>query len=117
VRYYCFYQDQNYKQSISSDRFFITDEYRSEWGKYEMLEVETQRVSYEGYVKGPRAYMVTDDLVLTPWSPISALHLINHLEIPITDIKEKLVTIGIKEVRTRPLYIYQHQCYAMLFEI
>jgi hypothetical protein len=117
VRYNCFYQGYNYEQSIKFDKFFITDEYRSEWGKYEMLEVETQRVSYEGYVKGPRAYMVTDDLVLTPWSPISALHLINHLEIPITDIKEKLVTIGIKEVRTRPLYIYQHQCYAMLFEI
>jgi hypothetical protein len=61
--------------------------------------------------------MVTDDLVLTPWSPISALHLINHLEIPVNDLKEKIVTIGIKEVRTRPLYIYQHQCYAMLFEL
>jgi hypothetical protein len=114
MRYYCFYKGTNYE---NGSNLFITDEYRSEWGKYEMLEVETQRVSYEGYVKGPRAYMVTDDLVLTPWSPISALHLINHLEIPITDIKEKLVTIGIKEVRTRPLYIYQHQCYAMLFEI
>ncbi|MCH83500.1 DUF674 family protein [Trifolium medium] len=64
-----------------------------------MLEVklESQRGCYEGYVKGPRAYMATDDLVLTPWSPISAFHLINHLEIPLNDLKEKLVTIGVKE--------------------
>jgi hypothetical protein len=98
-QYYCFYQDENYEQSISRGRFSITDEYRSEWGKYEMLEVE----SPTGYVKGLRAYMATDDLVLTPWSQISALHLINNLEIPLHDLKEKLVTIGIKEVKTRPL--------------
>jgi hypothetical protein len=95
VGYYCFYQDENYKQSINCNRFFLTDEYRSEWGKYEKLEVE----SPTGYVKGPRAYMATDDLVLTPWSQISALHLINNLEIPLHDLKEKLVTIGIKDVR------------------
>jgi hypothetical protein len=95
AQYYCFYQDENYEQSINRGRFFITDEYRSEWGKYEMLEVE----SPTGYVKGLRAYMATDDLVLTPWSQISALHLINNLEIPLHDLKEKLVTIGIKDVR------------------
>jgi hypothetical protein len=91
--YYCFYQDENYELSILYHKFFITDEYKTQWGKYEDLEVEPPRGSNEGYLNGPRAYMATDDLVLTPWSPIAALHLINHLQIPITDIKEKLVIV------------------------
>ncbi|XP_045798139.1 uncharacterized protein LOC123892398 [Trifolium pratense] len=103
MRYYCFYQRHNYEQSIkySTGDYFITDEYRSEFGgKYEMLEVESPRGSYEGYVMGPRAYMATDDLVLTPWSPFSALRLIHNLKIPLHDIKDKFVTIGIKECLT-----------------
>jgi hypothetical protein len=112
--YDCYYQGYNYEQSIKDDKFFITDKCRSEWGKSVMLEVELPKASDEGYVKGPRAYMVTDDLVFTPWSPISALHLINHLEIPLNDIKEKLITIGIKEVITRPLFIYQYLMICLL---
>jgi hypothetical protein len=115
LRYYYVFQCSKYfaLRSVMYDKLLISYKKESDWSNYEMLEVESRT----GFVKGPRAYMATDDLVLTPWSPISALHLINHLEIPLNDIKEKLVTIGIKEVRTRPLYIYQHQCYAMLFEI
>jgi hypothetical protein len=60
--YDCYYQGYNYEQSIKDDKFFITDKCRSEWGKSVMLEVELPKASDEGYVKGPRAYMVTDDL-------------------------------------------------------
>ncbi|MCI13481.1 DUF674 family protein, partial [Trifolium medium] len=51
----------------------------------------------EGYVKGPAMYFVTDDLVIAPLSPISALSLLNRLKTPLNDLKEKVVTIGVKE--------------------
>ncbi|CAJ2670488.1 unnamed protein product [Trifolium pratense] len=51
-----------------------------------------------GYVKGPAMYFATDDdLVIAPLSPISALSLLNRLNTPLNDLKEKVVTIGIKE--------------------
>ncbi|XP_058768460.1 uncharacterized protein LOC131642207 [Vicia villosa] len=95
--YYCFYQGENYEQSVGNHNFFVSDVYRSDWGKYELFQAELPKGTYEGYVKGPRAYMATDDLVLTPWSPISALQLINQLQIPLNDLEEMHVTIGVKE--------------------
>jgi hypothetical protein len=50
----------------------------------------------EGYVKGPRTYLVTDDMVIGPSSPISAQLLINRLQIPVDDVKEKVVIIGMR---------------------
>ncbi|KAL5057946.1 hypothetical protein RYX36_029550 [Vicia faba] len=97
VHYYCFYQGENYEQSVRNYKYFISDLFRSDWGKCECLKAESPKGSYEGYVKGPRAYMATDDLVLSPWFPISALQLINQLQIPFNDLKEMNVTIGVKE--------------------
>lgn len=54
--------------------------------------------SHEGYVKGPAMYVATDDLAIAPLSPISALGLLNRLKTPLKDLKEKHVTIGVKEV-------------------
>ncbi|WJX81920.1 hypothetical protein P8452_64742 [Trifolium repens] len=51
----------------------------------------------EGYVKGPRIYVATDDLVIAPLSPSTLLHLLDRFETPFEDLKEKVVTIGIKE--------------------
>ncbi|GAU49675.1 hypothetical protein TSUD_177200 [Trifolium subterraneum] len=51
----------------------------------------------EGYVKGPRIFVATDDLVITPLSPITLLNLLNSFETPFEDLKEKVVTIGKKE--------------------
>ncbi|XP_058741698.1 uncharacterized protein LOC131614086 [Vicia villosa] len=97
--YYCFFKGESYEKSISVYDFnaFITDAYSSHWGKYKWLNAESSKGNNEGYVKGPRAYMATDDLVLTPWYPISALQLITHLQIPLSDLKEIHVTFGVKE--------------------
>jgi hypothetical protein len=51
----------------------------------------------ESYVKGPAMYVATDDLVVSPLSPISALSLLNRLKTPLNDLKEIVVTIGAKE--------------------
>jgi hypothetical protein len=114
LRYYYVFQCSKYfaLRSVMYDKFLISYKKESDWSNYEMLEVESQRGSYECYVKGPRAYMATDDLVLTPWSPISAFHLINHLEIPLNDLKEKLVTIGVKEV-----ILVQNNMLCFVFEV
>jgi len=50
-------------------------------------------------------YFATDDLVVAPLTPISALGLLNRLKTPLDDLKEKVVTIGIKEVNYSKFYI------------
>jgi len=56
------------------------------------------RGNSKGYVKGPTMYMATDDLVVTPMSTTSVISLLSTLSIPFSDLEEKEVTIGIKEV-------------------
>ncbi|XP_057450076.1 uncharacterized protein LOC130741249 [Lotus japonicus] len=50
-----------------------------------------------GYVKGPAVFMATDDLVVLPMTPSSALSLLDSLQTPPTELKEKIVTIGFNE--------------------
>ncbi|XP_059628041.1 uncharacterized protein LOC132270848 [Cornus florida] len=50
-----------------------------------------------GFVKGPAKFMVTDDLVVTPLSPISSISFLGKLDVPITDVDQKVVTVGEEE--------------------
>ncbi|XP_059628042.1 uncharacterized protein LOC132270850 isoform X1 [Cornus florida] len=50
-----------------------------------------------GFVKGPAKFMVTDDLVVTPLSPISSISFLGKLDVPITDVDQKVVTVGGEE--------------------
>ncbi|KAL5057951.1 hypothetical protein RYX36_029555, partial [Vicia faba] len=59
----------------------------------------SKMVCPEGYVKGPAMYVASDDLVISPFSPISALGLHDRFKPPLDDAKEQIVTIGVKEVR------------------
>jgi hypothetical protein len=106
--YYCYYQDESYEDSIMSGEFFVTDKYYEDRGPYVKMGLhnnENDRTK-EGFVKGPRTYLATDDLVIGPSSPISASLLINRLQIPLDDLNEKIVTIGLKEVRSKIKSIY-----------
>ena len=98
-RYYCYYQGKNYQDSVKNNQFFITDEFRDDLGKYVRLDADLPRGCSQGYAIGPRTYFTTDDLHFAPWSPISALNLINQMETPLNDLKEKVITIGKTEVR------------------
>ncbi|RZB52754.1 hypothetical protein D0Y65_049004 [Glycine soja] len=51
-----------------------------------------------GFPKGPSMYMVTDDLVLTPKSPISAVSYLNTSQVPLSDLGQRVINIGLKEV-------------------
>ncbi|KAG5076091.1 hypothetical protein JHK82_054786 [Glycine max] len=42
-------------------------------------------------------FMATDDLVVERMSPSSGVSLLNRLKTSLNDVKEKFVTIGIKE--------------------
>jgi hypothetical protein len=113
--YYFYFQNESSKQS--NDPFFITDELRRVDKIFREMQLAYQVSATEnhngGFVKGPAMYVVTDDLILAPSSPISSLYLINHFETPLHDVKEKVVTIGIKEVR----YIKNLKIYHIYFYI
>lgn len=51
------------------------------------------------YVKGPKRYIVTDDLSVAPLSITSSLYVVNQMKIPWSEIKEMEVEVGAEEVR------------------
>ncbi|XP_058768051.1 uncharacterized protein LOC131641765 [Vicia villosa] len=98
--YFCYYRGESFKQSITDNQFFISDECRASEGKTKALKLikpKSATGSHSSYVKGPVMYVVTDDLFFSPLSVITALYLIDSLKTPFNDVKEKVVTIGINE--------------------
>ncbi|XP_058741696.1 uncharacterized protein LOC131614085 [Vicia villosa] len=79
------------------DKSFITCENTSFYDSSKNIEPVTLKGIVEGYVKGPRTYLATDDLVVTQASPTSALNLLNYYETPLDDLKEKDIKIGVYE--------------------
>ncbi|RWR83865.1 hypothetical protein CKAN_01263900 [Cinnamomum micranthum f. kanehirae] len=49
------------------------------------------------FVAGPAMFMVTDELVVKPLSPILGLSLLGNFHIPVSDIEEQIVCMGEKE--------------------
>ncbi|CAJ2670647.1 unnamed protein product [Trifolium pratense] len=50
-----------------------------------------------GYTRGPLAIMVTDDMVVTPMSSIDGISYLERMKVPLNDVEEKVVSIGLKE--------------------
>jgi hypothetical protein len=100
VSYYCYYKPRDYNiEGIGYKTFITNKDYIIGLQQNDCtVDPHTPATTFEGYVKGPRIYMVTDDLVIAPLSPITLLHLLDRFETPFEDLKEKVVTIGIKEV-------------------
>ncbi|QCE11856.1 hypothetical protein DEO72_LG10g3094 [Vigna unguiculata] len=46
---------------------------------------------------GPGMYKVTDDLVVTPMSSISVVSCLKTLKVPLFDLEERVIAIGVKE--------------------
>ena len=51
-----------------------------------------------GFLVGPNLFTVTDDLIITPVSPILGLSILNELKVPFSDIEERTVRVGKEEV-------------------
>ncbi|XP_047940794.1 uncharacterized protein LOC125188098 [Salvia hispanica] len=49
------------------------------------------------YLEGPTTYHVTNDLIVTPFCPLSVLSSLNSLKILISDVEEREIQIGFKE--------------------
>lgn len=71
-----------------------------------LISNDVRNKLHEGCVKGPTLFMVTNDLVVQPMSPFAAISLLNRLDTPLTNLIEKVVCIGAKEVsNSQTLYI------------
>ncbi|KAL6535892.1 hypothetical protein OROHE_012736 [Orobanche hederae] len=49
------------------------------------------------YVTGPTMFMVTDDLTVTPLCATSSLSIFNRLKIPLSDVRELELNVGLEE--------------------
>ncbi|KAL3830439.1 hypothetical protein ACJIZ3_019241 [Penstemon smallii] len=49
------------------------------------------------YLKGPGMFMVTDDLTVTPLCMLSTISTLNELKIPLCDVEELEIDIGLEE--------------------
>ncbi|RHN46371.1 hypothetical protein MtrunA17_Chr7g0241511 [Medicago truncatula] len=63
------------------------------------------------FAKGPSVYMVTDDLVVTPTSSFNAISHLKSLNVPLSDVEEKVVRIGVNEV------IHNLRLFALLLQL
>jgi hypothetical protein len=52
-----------------------------------------------GFARGPMSFMVTDDLVVSPMSSISGLAYLEKMKVPLNDVEERVINIGLKEVK------------------
>ncbi|KDP46574.1 hypothetical protein JCGZ_08546 [Jatropha curcas] len=50
-----------------------------------------------GFVMKPAMFTVTDDLIVTPISPVSGMSILNKLNVPCNDIEERVVYAGNEE--------------------
>ncbi|GMN23907.1 hypothetical protein TIFTF001_000337 [Ficus carica] len=64
---------------------------------YKVMEHKKDGEGSGGFLLGPNLFTVTDNLVVTPISPILGLSILNELKVPFSDIEEKVVHIGTEE--------------------
>ncbi|XP_057436939.1 uncharacterized protein LOC130729268 [Lotus japonicus] len=115
-RYRCYYQRSSFVESLNHNDLYITEEDKGNGRFVQMSLVNPELSAAPEGVKGGATYIATDDLVITPASPISIVYLINRLGTPLSDLKEKSVTLGLKEVRefNLSLTVVDTSCYVYL---
>eukprot|EP01018_Ginkgo_biloba_P010152 Gb_26022 [translate_table: standard] len=63
--------------------------------------VETvSATKHSGYVKETVAFIITDDLSISPTSPITSITMLNKLNADLTDLEERNVTVSTKKVNS-----------------
>jgi hypothetical protein len=50
------------------------------------------------FARGPLMYMVTDNLCVSPMSSISTMSYLKRSKVPLSDLEERVIKIGVKEV-------------------
>ncbi|KEH22914.1 DUF674 family protein [Medicago truncatula] len=97
LEYYGYFEGVVTSNNIIQVQIFKPGVDKSYAGNFKKLNSSNVMNPVDGYVKGPAMYFATDDLVVAPLTPISALGLLNRLNTPLNELKEKVITIGIKE--------------------
>ncbi|KAL0436946.1 UNVERIFIED_CONTAM: hypothetical protein Sradi_0402500 [Sesamum radiatum] len=59
-----------------------------------MTTVSSPKRSSDGFVKGAVTYMVMDDLSVMPLSTKSCISLLKKLNLDVSDVEEKVVSVG-----------------------
>lgn len=67
--------------------------------KKEVIFVDPKSPISGGFLRGPTSFMVTDDLVVSPMSLISGLAYLERMKVPLNDVEERVIRIGVKEVK------------------
>lgn len=63
----------------------------------DMYSRELNLLKIEGFVRGPTTFMVTDDLVVTPFSSMSVFTMLQQRKVPLDDVKQQVISIGYTE--------------------
>ncbi|TKY65910.1 tyrosine/DOPA decarboxylase [Spatholobus suberectus] len=103
-KYFC-YTEHRYRVDLESylTAWYLTPKFGQSKSSQEtctaldFFDLKSETGNSKGYAKGPTMYMATDDLAVTPMSPISVVSLLTSMSIPFSDLEEKEVSIGIKE--------------------
>ncbi|XP_027351312.1 uncharacterized protein LOC113862424 [Abrus precatorius] len=66
------------------------------FGNPKIVDPISEKASEKGFTKGLNMYVATDDLVVMPMSSNYVVSLLNKMDIPLSDLEEQVVSIGIK---------------------
>ncbi|WCJ20380.1 hypothetical protein M5689_002616 [Euphorbia peplus] len=61
------------------------------------IPINKEYKSNGGFMEGPAMFTVTDNLTVIPISPGSGLNILNNLEVPLSDLQERVVHVGSNE--------------------
>ncbi|KAL3830426.1 hypothetical protein ACJIZ3_019228 [Penstemon smallii] len=76
--------------------FYFTDLPRTYYHSNQWVHLKDPK-GKESYVKGPKMFMVTDDLTVTPLCMLSTISTLNELRIPFSDVEERELDVGLEE--------------------
>jgi len=73
--------------------------YEEKYAPFKLVDPKSS-IAKSSYAKGPSMYMVTDDLCVSPMSSISTMSFLEKSKVPLYDLEERVIKIGVKEVCT-----------------
>ncbi|XVF46639.1 hypothetical protein PTKIN_Ptkin03bG0043900 [Pterospermum kingtungense] len=89
--HYCYWDDDaGYRLVISDSPLDMIDR--------DVLTVKDPKsATGRGFVMGPEVFTITDDLIITPFSVVAGLSGVRKLQVPFSDIEERIVFVGKEE--------------------
>ncbi|WCJ20389.1 hypothetical protein M5689_002624 [Euphorbia peplus] len=84
-------------EEVSCDVFFNKTSIFGVKVKDPKIPTQKEDKSNGGFMAGPAKFTVTDNLDVIPISPVSGVSILNHLDVPWSDVQERYVLVGKKE--------------------